>query len=292
MPESGTGYRALWELGTAALEKAGISDARLDARLLLESVCGTSLTTLLSEPERPISPAQQKDYEDLISRRALHEPAAYILGSQEFMGLPFAVNPSVLIPNQDTETLVELAMQQLHSGMRILDLCTGSGCILLSLLHYSLNTSGTGTDLSGEALAVAEQNAKSLGLSDRCRFIQGDLFAALGDESELYDLLVSNPPYIRREVIGTLETEVAQKEPYLALCGGEDGLDFYRRIAKEASRFVKPGGALLFEIGYDQAEDVCRLLEEAGHTGIRVEKDYAGLDRVVLCRIAIPGLRR
>ena len=292
MPESGTGYRALWELGTAALEKAGISDARLDARLLLESVCGTSLTTLLSEPERPISPAQQKDYEDLISRRALHEPAAYILGSQEFMGLPFAVNPSVLIPNQDTETLVELAMQQLHSGMRILDLCTGSGCILLSLLHYSLNTSGTGTDLSGEALAVAEQNAKSLGLSDRSRFVQGDLFAALGDESELYDLLVSNPPYIRREVIGTLETEVAQKEPYLALCGGEDGLDFYRRIAKEAARFVKPGGALLFEIGYDQAEDVCSLLEEAGCTGIRVEKDYAGLDRVVLCRTAIPGFRK
>ena len=292
-PQAAAAYRTVWEQGAECLEQAGIADAKLDARLLLEAVCHTSLNTLLAEPSHTVTAEQKAQYDEMIRRRMSHEPTAYILGSQEFMGLDFTVTPAVLIPNQDTETLVELVRNELHSGMRILDLCTGSGCILLSLLHYSLNTIGVGTDLSKEALKIAEENAHRLGLAERCTFLQGDLFEALKglDESfRQFDLLVSNPPYIRREVIGTLEKEFSQAEPYLALCGGEDGLDFYRRIAQEAARVVRPGGTVCLEIGYDQAKAVCGLLQEAGYREISVTKDYGGLDRVVSCRTRIPGV--
>ena len=276
-------YRRLYEEGTERLLAAGITDAKLDARLLLEAVCGTSATTLLAEPERPVEDEEAKQYRAYLLRRAKREPVAYILGSQEFMGLPFQVSREVLIPNQDTEHLVEEAMKDLHAGMHILDLCTGSGCILLSLLHYSLETTGVGTDLSAAALSVAEENAKALGLDGRASWREGDLFEALTEQPKLFDLIVSNPPYIPAPVIPSLEPEVAQQEPYRALCGGEEGLTFYRRIAAEAKPFLKVGGRLLLEIGFDQGETVPAILAAEGWRDIAVIKDYSGHDRVVSC---------
>ena len=172
-------------------------------------------------------------------------------------------------------------MRELTDGSRILDLCTGSGCILLSLLQYSNHNSGIGTDLSPEALAVAEENGKRLGLSGRAAWLQGDLFEALeGLPEEKFDLIISNPPYIPTEVIGTLEPEVKDREPRMALDGGQDGLDFYRRILTEAWKHLYISGSVMLEIGYDQGDAVRQLMEECGYHDIRIIKDYAGNDRV------------
>ena len=255
-------------------------DAKLDARLLLEAVCQTDLTTLLADPERPVSAKEAEHYQELLWRRQNHEPLAYILAEQEFMGLSFRVTPAVLIPNQDTETLVETALEDLKGGERILDLCTGSGCILLSLLYYSKGTVGIGTDLSKEALKIAGENACRLNMTDRAEFAQGDLWEALPEGSS-FDRIVSNPPYIARGVIDTLAEEVRTAEPYMALCGGEDGLDFYRRIAAGGAGYLKPGGRLFMEIGYDQGVSVPHILEAYGYKNITVRQDYGGRDRVV-----------
>ncbi len=222
-------YREAYNIGVARLE-ASLSenpDRKLDARLLLEAACGTDYQTLLADGnERLVTDEEFRRYESMLERRSGHEPVAYILGAQDFMGLPFFVTRDVLIPNQDTENLVEEAMKEVHGGMRILDLCTGSGCILLSLLHYSADTTGVGTDLSAAALRVAAENGGRLGLSDRAVWKQGDLYEALAgaESSSKFDLIVSNPPYIPTAVIGTLMPEVAEMEPRMALDGGEDGL--------------------------------------------------------------------
>ncbi|MDO4284673.1 MAG: peptide chain release factor N(5)-glutamine methyltransferase [Eubacteriales bacterium] len=276
---TGQTYRELYEEGAAMLAAAGIPEARLDARLLLEDVCGTDTQTLLAHGERPVSDSECARYEGVTARRAAREPLAYIVGEQEFMGIPFYVTPEVLIPNQDTEVLVEEAMRELSGGMRILDLCTGSGCILLSLLRYSSGCSGVGTDLSEAALAVAERNAERMALSEQVEWRCGDLWDAV--QPELFDIIVSNPPYIPTAVIGTLAPEVRSAEPYQALDGGEDGLVFYRRIIGEAARHLRIGGKLFLEIGYDQSRAVTELLREAGFLEIETRQDYGGLDRVV-----------
>ena len=211
-------------------------------------------------------------------------PLQHITGSQEFMGLSFQVNDKVLIPRQDTELLVEEVMLQLHDGMSILDVCTGSGCILLSLLQYSNNCKGLGLDISKEALLVAEQNKKNLGFS--AKFLESNLFSALETDEALekwgkFDIIVSNPPYIESEVVGTLAEEVKDHEPVLALDGGKDGLDFYRKIAKEAGAYLNRGGMLFLEIGYNQGEAVTKLLKEYGFRDVQLKKDYGGLDRIV-----------
>ena len=188
----------------------------------------------------------------------------------------------MLIPRQDTEILVEEAMRYLHDGMRILDLCTGSGCILLSLLHYSNDCEGTGVDISKEALQVAALNAELLGI--KADFLKSDLYEKVTGK---FDLLVSNPPYIERKVIPTLMEEVREYDPYIALDGGEDGLDFYRRIIGGAQDYLKRGGQILMEIGSGQAQAVSELLREAGFKEIDVCRDFAGLDRVVSGRLPI-----
>ncbi len=291
-----TTYRKLWEEGKNLLQKAGITEASLDARLLLEACCGTNTQTLLAHGERPVSEEERGQYEAYIERRSLREPVAYILEEQDFMGLSFHVTPSVLIPNQDTETLAEEAMKTLSGGMRILDLCTGSGCILLSLLHYAPDCYGVGTDLSTDALQIAKENARRLNLQQRCIWQQGDLFEALKDLSEekfpfsekkegrtdvKFDVIVSNPPYIPTEVIGTLEPEVKCAEPYGALDGGTDGLSFYRELAAKAAGWLRIGGKLFLEIGHDQGEQVSALLKENKWLEISVIKDYGDHDRVV-----------
>ena len=275
-------YRALYSEGAAALSAVleEEREAQLDARLLLEHVCGTSLQTLLLDGNRSVSGPEAELYKTLIERRCTREPLAYILGKWDFMGLEFAVSSDVLIPEQDTENLVEEVMREVCDGDRILDLCTGSGCILLSLLHYSNGSTGVGTDLSEDAVAAARKNACRLGLSDRSDWRTGDLFEAL-KPGERFDIIVSNPPYIRRETIGELAPEVRIHEPRMALDGGEDGLDFYRRIIPGAADHLVTGGMLFFEIGYDQAEQVSALMEDAGYYEIRTIKDYGGNDRIV-----------
>lgn len=273
-------YKECYLQGQEALTAAGIEEAPLDARLLLEYVCGTSRNDLLVHGDREVSEDNRKRYEEIISKRAMRIPLQHITGVQEFMGLEFRVSDKVLIPRQDTEILVEEVLRELHDGMRILDMCTGSGCILLSLLHYSNGCEGIGVDISGEALQVAEQNAEALlnGRETDYSFIQGDLFEAVDGK---FDIIVSNPPYIPSQVIPTLMPEVQQYEPMLALDGSGDGLFFYRKIAEESGKYLNKGGGIYFEIGHDQAECVSNILAAAGFTEIETVKDYAGLDRVV-----------
>lgn len=275
-------YTEAFLMGMQKLKEAEIGEAQLDARLLLEEVCGTDHNTLLCHGDREVSEAEEEQYRKALEQRAVHVPLQHLLGYQNFMGLRFQVNEHVLIPRQDTEILVEEAMRYLHDGMRILDLCTGSGCILLSLLRYSNDCEGVGVDILQEALQVAAQNAELLGI--KADFLKSDLYEKVTGK---FDLLVSNPPYIERKVIPTLMEEVREYDPYIALDGGEDGLDFYRRIIGGAQDYLKRGGQILMEIGSGQAKAVSELLREAGFKEIDVCRDFAGLDRVVSGRLPI-----
>ncbi|MDO4304796.1 MAG: peptide chain release factor N(5)-glutamine methyltransferase [Bacillota bacterium] len=269
-------YQEVYRWGASQLAEAGIEEASLDARLLLEEICGTDRNFLLVHGKEQVSGEKYEDYVKYIALRKSHIPLQQIVGYQEFMGLKFKVTPDVLIPRQDTEILVEEVMRYLHDGMHILDMCTGSGCILLSLLRYSNDCAGTGCDISQKALEVARENADALGL--KASFVQSDLFETVNDK---YEFIVSNPPYIPTDVIPALMEEVKNHEPLTALDGREDGLYFYRRIVKEAKEHLYPGGMLFFEIGWDQAQAVSALMEEAGYQEVTVCKDLAGLDRVV-----------
>ncbi len=270
-------YQQLYREGEDALKAAKINDASLDARLLLEHVCGTDHNTLLAHGDMEISEDKISSYRELIAMRSDRRPVAYILGNCEFMGLEFNVSEDVLIPNQDTETLTEEALRYIHDGMRFLDLCTGSGCIALSILRYTNDTQAVGTDISEKALAVAAKNADNLGLSDRFEAVHTDLFPEEGK----YDMIVSNPPYIPTAVIDTLEPEVRVHEPFIALDGSEDGLSFYKRIIPGAKDYLYKNGYLLLEIGYDQGEAVKNLMLENDYKNVEVIKDLGGNDRVV-----------
>ncbi|MCM1183534.1 MAG: peptide chain release factor N(5)-glutamine methyltransferase [Roseburia sp.] len=281
-------YRQLYALGVETLAGAGIAEAELDARLLLEYICHTDRNALLVYGDSVRSSLEEQFYREALARRAARIPLQHITGEQEFMGLSFRVNEHTLIPRQDTEILVEEAMRYLEDGMRILDLCTGSGCILLSLLHYSNRCEGIGIDISPEALAVARENAARLGLE--AVFLEGDLFAPLAECAKtdknkgLFDMIISNPPYIETAVIDTLMPEVREHEPLLALDGKEDGLFFYRAIAGQAAAYMRAGAWIFLEIGYHQSAAVEALLAENGFSDIRTVQDYAGLDRVALAR--------
>lgn len=309
--------------GSSILRQAGDTDAENDAKLLLLNAFDLNLVHFLMDRLRPLSETDEavqeqiQNYRAMVAKRASRVPLQQILGSQEFMGLDFFVNEHVLIPRQDTETLVELVLeeqqgkrqeQQLEGQQKkqqeqqpeeqqkkqrgqqpeeqpgkprkLLDLCTGSGCIAISLAVKGGFESVTATDLSEEALKVAERNARTHQVP--IRFFQGDLFSALPQsEVKTFDIITSNPPYIPTAVIATLEPEVREHEPMMALDGTEDGLKFYRQIAKEAGSWLKPGGSIYLEIGYDQGEAVSGLLEDAGFTNVRVIKDLPGKDRVV-----------
>lgn len=267
-------YRESYEYGIKEL--SGFSDeASLEARILLEEVCGTDRNTLLSHPEREVSERESNKYKEYLQRRKKGEPIQYILGKWDFFGLEFNVNPTTLIPRQDTETLVEEALLFLKDGMDILDMCTGTGCILLSLLKYSNGCSGFGVDINEDAVSLARENADKLGI--KARFEVSDMFENISGQ---YDLIVSNPPYIETSVIDTLDVKVKEYEPVRALDGGEDGLIFYRILCDNCGRFLKYGGKVFFEIGYNQGEAVSKLLIEAGFTNVEINKDLAGNDRV------------
>lgn len=277
--------KASYEKGRKMLGQAGIAEADLDAWYLLEYTTGVSKARYYMDPEKSMSRDLSEKYMQYISLRQKRIPLQHITGEQEFMGLSFEVDEHVLVPRQDTEILVETALEllekqaQIPDGerIRILDMCTGSGCILLSVLRYAKTPmEGTGADLSGEALKVARRNADKLGQA--AEFIRSDLFEGISGK---YRMILSNPPYIRTEEIGKLQDEVRLYDPPGALDGGEDGLAFYRRISGESRKFLEPGGVLAFEIGYDQAEAVTEIMEADGFHDIAVRKDLAGLDRVV-----------
>ena len=281
-------YFELWKWGEKRLADAGVADASLDARyLLLEAFEMDMARFLLKEQEQvPATEGRTREYSDAIQARAARVPLQYLTGKQDFMGLTFHVDERVLIPRQDTETLVELVLKEnTDKKARILDLCTGSGCIAVSLAVLGGYRKVDAVDISKDALAAAEENGTRLG--GKVRFLKSDLFSALDPEKK-YDIITSNPPYIPTEVLNGLEPEVKDYEPRMALDGSEDGLAFYRRIAVAAPAFLRAGGRIYLEIGYDQGAAVEELLWNNGFARTRVVKDAAGRDRVVCAEL--PGI--
>ncbi|MFV0528695.1 MAG: peptide chain release factor N(5)-glutamine methyltransferase [Lachnospiraceae bacterium] len=273
-------YRSLYETGKKQLGDAGIDAPETDAWYLLEFVLQIDRTSYYMAPETEVTSGEQERYLALLLQRSQHVPLQYITGMAPFMGYMFHVNEHVLIPRFDTEILVEEALKRLAPKMRILDLCTGSGCIIVSLAAQKIPVTAVGSDISAQALEVAVRNA--VALCTQVEFVQGDLFEAV---QGCFDLIVSNPPYIPTADMQGLQAEV-QQEPALALDGSADGLFFYHKITAKAGDYLNPGGWLLFEIGYDQAEEVAALLQKNAFDAIEVVKDLAGHDRVVLGRKA------
>lgn len=287
--------RDLAQRGFTRLRQAGVDSPRLDAELLLAKALGKDRVFLHLNPDFCPEDEAVREFLTLVERRAAGEPVQYLTGVQEFMGLEFAVNPSVLIPRTDTETLVEAVLGRLEAcrktrstqppqaaAVLTLDLGTGSGAIAVSLAYYCKGLSVKAVDISAEALRLARENALRHGVADRVEFIQGDLFSPFEGTGIKFDLIVSNPPYISGEGMDRLQREVRHEPPH-ALHGGADGLDFYKRIAADSSRHIIRGGLLAVEIGHDQAEAVQSILDQTGaYTGIEVVRDLAGRDRVVL----------
>lgn len=327
-------FREAYHMGTEKLSVSGIDEASLDAWYLLEYVTGISRASFLADPEKMMEDTAKERYLEVLRRRAKRIPLQHITGVQEFMGLEFMVNEHVLIPRQDTEILVETALEEMKRRLQsmgkskegesadvkqrlcILDMCTGSGCILLSMLYYAKQEAekcgfsvvrhtaekvggrfwacctpqeektgmpkhgveilGLGVDVSEEALRVAKQNGENLRIE--AEWLESDLFAGV---EGAFDMILSNPPYIPSAVIKTLQLEVREHDPELALDGKEDGLYFYRRIAEEGRKYLNPGGYLIFEIGSEQGEAVSSYMKTCGYTQVEVRKDLAGLDRIV-----------
>ena len=262
------------------LKKSGILEHERDAALLLEFATGKGKTFLLTYgDERELSFGEAERLKEALKKRSSHIPLQHITGSVSFMGLEFLVSPPVLIPRIDTEFLVEEVLRVLPDGSEVLDLCTGSGCILLSLMKYKNHIRGTGSDISRPALELSEKNREKLGIRDAV-FIESDLFNNITGS---FDFIISNPPYIRSSEIASLMEEVRDFEPLTALDGGEDGLDFYRRIASGAGEHLKNGGRMFFETGNDEGEAVKEILERNGFKDIRIFKDYSDNERVVSC---------
>lgn len=269
-------YREAVEFGTKCLTDAGVPDAALDAWYLLQMVCNIERSYYYVHGEEDITQDAQKEYEIAVQKRAEHIPLQYIIGEQEFMGLRFKVNSNVLIPRQDTETLVEQVLKIVKPGMKVLDLCTGSGCVLISVLKNAPELTGMGSDISKTALLVAKENAKLHEVD--AEWVRSDLFDNI---TETFDVIMANPPYIPTGEILSLMPEVRDFEPENALDGGADGLDFYRKITGQVKDYLNPGGYVYMEIGYDQGEAVSELMRNAGFTEVEVIKDLARNDRVV-----------
>ena len=271
-------YNEAYKMGCDRLKN--LDESQIKARLLLEYVCNTGYDYLFLNGDKEISGTEEEEYKKGLERLLDGEPLQYITGFQEFMGLKFKISHNTLIPRQDTECVVEEAMKHLHDGMSILDVGTGTGCILLSLLKYSNDCTGQGVDISAEALETARFNATELGFDEsRAVFYQSDMFDSVEGK---FNMIISNPPYIKDKDIESLNVDVKNHEPITALSGGEDGLKFYRIIAKKAREHLTTGGVLVLEIGYDEGEDVKNLLLENNWKNVEVKKDLAGLDRTVI----------
>jgi release factor glutamine methyltransferase len=271
-----------WAGARARLEAAGVDSPVIDARLMLQAAAGASRSDIVTDPHRALTAEQTQTLETFLARREAREPVSHILGRKGFWTIELKVTPDVLTPRPETEVVVEFALKNFPEAMefRVLDLGTGSGAIILAILAERPAASGVGLDLSSAALEVARENAALLKLEDRLVLAESDW--AEGQPDEAFDLVVSNPPYIAREVIDGLAPEVRDHEPRLALDGGEDGLDSYRILAPEALRVLKPGGLFALEIGFDQSEAVESLMLAAGAEGLWTLKDLSDKPRVVV----------
>lgn len=270
-----------WGQAKKRLEAAGLAGPVIDARLLVEAAAEATRADIVADPYRPLTPEQEARLADYLARRERREPVSHILGRKGFWKIMLRVTHDVLTPRPDTETVVETVLRDFpeHAPWSVLDLGVGSGCILLALLAERPAAKGLGVDVSEEALAVARDNAANLGLAGRTALLRGDWTEGLAEAS--FDLVVSNPPYIASQVIETLEPEVREHEPRLALEGGADGLDAFRRLAPEILRVLKPGARFAVEIGYDQREAVEALFRKAGAADVRTVRDLGDRDRVV-----------
>ena len=275
---------SVFRWGSAELKTAGVPDAAWQAEVALRAALGITRADFLAAPEETVTSEHLQSYSDYIARLIAGVPLQYVLGRTEFYGREFVLTPAVLIPRADTETLVEVALAKLvvlakryAERLDVLDMCTGSGCVGLSLAAERKEAHCTLTDISAEALSVAATNAFRLGLSDRAELCEGDLWQTV--KGRQFHLIASNPPYIARDEIITL-APVVQREPHLALDGGPDGLDFYRRMIHEAPFFLHPAGWLAVEIGATQGAAVAELFKEAGFGEITLQQDLAGRDRV------------
>jgi len=267
-------YKTLIDEGKRIIDSP---DGTTEAMLLLEYVLHTDRNELLIHPEKEVENEDADTFMKLANRRALGEPVQYIIGSAPFYGLEFIVNPSVLIPRFDTEVLVEEVLKAVKEDDKILDLCTGSGCIAVSIKKYKPGAQIYASDISMDAIKIAKGNAEANDTD--ITFIHSDLLDNVGDG---YDIIVSNPPYIKTAVIEGLDDIVKKHEPYIALNGGTDGLDYYKRIVADSRTHLKQGGRLMMEIGYDQGEELKELLKEAGYSNIEIKKDLSGNDRVAM----------
>lgn len=259
----------------------GVDTPRLDAEVLLSHILGKDRLYLYTHFDQPLTPDELTMYRNYVKKRVMRQPVAYIIGLKEFMGLAFKVNESVLIPRPDTETLVEDAAQRLRGVDKpvVADLGTGSGAIIISVLHMLGSAEGFAVDISPQALYIAKENAIHNGVADRLTLKEGDLYSPL--QGLQFDAILSNPPYIPAADISGLAPEVRQ-EPRLALDGGGDGLSFYRRIMAEGPSFLKPGGFIAVEVGAGQAPAVAELARQNGLTQTKIIKDLAGIERVVI----------
>ena len=303
--------KELYNEGKDRLNQAGINDYQIDSFYLLEWATGISKSAYFVKESQEVTKDEKEKYLGLIDQRARRIPLQHLTGVQEFMGLPFQVTPDVLIPRQDTEILVEIALDIIKNETtvdnkasnkndakldntssssemiyKVLDMCTGSGCILISILahakKFATNIAGTGADICPFALIIAEKNSK-INMVDTV-LIESDLFDGINDK---FQMIVANPPYIKSGLIGQLDKEVRDYDPIKALDGGEDGLRFYEKIIDKSRQHLECGGYLLFEIGHDQGLDVSKKMEEYGYKGVKVIKDLANSDRVVLGRVSV-----
>ncbi|MBI1273991.1 MAG: peptide chain release factor N(5)-glutamine methyltransferase [Alphaproteobacteria bacterium] len=267
------------------LHEAGIEDAELDAKLLASFSLKTDRLALLTQGARELTPEERAGYAALIERRAMHEPVGRIMGHSEFWGLPIGLNRATLEPRQDSETLIDAALGLFpdhRRELRMLDLGTGSGCLLLALLSEFPRATGLGTDTAPDAVEQAIDNAEALGLHVRAKFIET---AWASGVPEQFDLVVSNPPYIRSDEIASLMPEVSMHDPRAALDGGADGLDAYRAIAQTLPRLLKPEGCAVLEVGHDQAALVVEIMAAAGLKNTRTRRDLSGIERCVIANI-------
>lgn len=271
-------YREAIVLGEKNLQQADIADAKTDSWLLLAMACKIDHTYYYMHIDEEMSEEQVREFEVLIRKRAERVPLQYITGEQEFMGLTFHVNSNVLIPRQDTETLVEEALKVIKPGMKVMDMCTGSGCVLISILKNAHDVEGIGYDISKQAINVAKENAKFNEVP--AVFERSDLFEDVVEND--FDVIVSNPPYIPTDLIATLMPEVSQFEPLEALDGKGDGLYFYSKILEQCKNYMKQDGYILFEIGCEQGDAVSTMMRLAGFSEVHVIKDLARNDRVVM----------
>lgn len=278
----------LWTIGALLqwtqqfFTQKGIDSPRLDAEILLSHVLHKERIYLYAHYDEPMNPTELAAYRELVKKRASRLSVAHILGTKAFMGLDFKVTEDVLVPRPETEMLVETVVTKAgdNASPAILDIGTGSGAIILSLLHYLPKATGTGVDISPKALAVAKENGEALGLSERVTWLQSDLFTKVPDSQ--YDWFVSNPPYLTKDDMAHLQPEVTH-DPKLALYGGDDGLDVYRNLALQSPAYVKIGGYCAVEIGAGQAADVISIFTAtAAYEHVQTVQDYGGIDRVLV----------